>query len=132
MVGRQAGDKGVGQAKQSKDKVRFLKGPVCLQWVVRAMALRSSAIAVGLGLWLEAGLEKDDFLRSKRSESKPIRLGRKFKRRVKISPSQSSRGVSALEVAGLIRVLKGGPGRCPEVVIVNIQIPPTVGRTRSN
>ena len=126
LEGQQAGDQGAGQSKKPKDKVHFVMGPICLEWVVRAMALKKSsksAIAVGLGLWLEVGLEKDVFLKRGRSESKPIRVNRKFKRRLRITPSQSSRGILALEAAGLIRILKGGAGRCSVVVIRNIQNP---------
>jgi hypothetical protein len=96
-------------------------GPLCLYWVVRADDLTKSAGKVGHGLWLMAGLEKDDFLRRKRAESKPIRVNRKLKERLGITPSQCSRGIKALEAAGLIRVVKGGAGRCPVVVIVNLQ-----------
>lgn len=123
LGGPQVGDQGLGQAKRRKDKVDFVMGPICLKWVVRSLALRKSAIAVGIGLWLEVGLEKDHFFRRGRSESKPIPINRKFKRRVGINPSQSSRGIRALEKAGLIRIVKGGAGRCSVVVIRNIQIP---------
>jgi hypothetical protein len=127
----QVGDQRPGQAKRRKDKVHFLMGPVCLDWAVRALVLRKPAIAVGIGLWLEVGLEKDHFLRSGQSESKPIRVGRKFKRRLGITPSQSSRGIHALEAAGLIRIVKGGAGRCPEVRIVNLQPKRRVGNSTS-
>ena len=116
----QAGDQGLEQAKR-KDKVHFLKGPVCWCWLTRVRALRKSAIAVGHGLWLMVGLEKDDFLRHRRAESKPIRVNRKLKQRLGITPSQCSRGIKALEAAELIRIVKGGAGRCPVVVIVNLQ-----------
>jgi hypothetical protein len=130
----QEGDQGPEQSKRPKDKVDFLKGPICLRWVVGALALKKlskSAITVGLGLWLEVGLEMDDFLKRGRSESKPIRVSRKFKRRLGITPSQSSRGILALEAAGLIRIVKGGAGRCPVVVIRNIRIPRPTDRRSS-
>lgn len=115
-----AADQRRGQAKR-KDKVNFLKGPVCWHWLIRVHGLKKSAIKVGHGLWLMVGLEKDDFMRRGRAESKPIRVNRKLKQRLRITPSQCSRGINALEVAGLIRVVKGGAGRCPVVTIVNLQ-----------
>jgi hypothetical protein len=126
----QAGEQGLGRAERS-DKVYFLKGPLCWLWLVRAHALRKPAMVVGNGLWLMVGLEKDDFLRRGLAESKPIRVDRKFKRRLKMTPSQCSRGINALKAAGLIRSVKSGAGRCPVVVIVNVQIPPPVGRKSS-
>lgn len=132
LVARQAGDEGLGEAGQRKSKSPFIKGPLCREWVVRATALTNSAIKVGLALWFKVGVEKDDFLRAGRAESSEIRVDRGVKRRFQISPPQLSRGLHALKAAGLIRIVKGGVGRCPVVVIVNIQIPSPVGRTSSN
>jgi hypothetical protein len=121
-------DQGLGLARQPKTKAPFIKGPLCREWIVRALLLRKSAIAVGLGLWLRAGLEKDDFIRGRRAESVRLRVDRRLKKQIGVTPSQCSRGIFALEAAGLIRVVKGGAGRCPVVVIVNLQIPLPVGR----
>jgi len=54
-----------------------------------------------------------------------------LKKQIGVTPSQCSQGIFALEAAGLIRVVKGGAGRCPVVVIVNLQIPLPVGRKSS-
>jgi hypothetical protein len=116
----QASEQGRRQAKR-KDKVNFIMGPLCLSWVIRAEDLTKPAGKVGKGLWLMVGLEKDDFLRRRRAESKPIRVNRKLKQRLGITPSQCSRGIKALAAAGLIRIVTGGAGRCPVVVIVNLQ-----------
>jgi hypothetical protein len=101
----------------------FIKGPLCREWIIQASRLRKPALIVGLSLWFKAGVVKDDFIRGKRAESKPIRVDRGLKKRFQISPWQLSRGIHALEIAGLIVITKGGAGRCPWVAIVNIQIP---------
>jgi predicted transcriptional regulator len=87
------------------------------------MRLRKPAVATGLALWFKAGVTKDDFLREKRAASRTIRVDRGLRKSFGISASQLSRGLHALADAGLIRIAKGGAGRCPIVVIVNIQIP---------
>jgi hypothetical protein len=127
----QAGTQGLGKAKRQKTNNPFIKGPLCREWFIRAARLPKSAIKVGLALWFKAGVEKDDFIRGERAESLPIRVDRGLKRRFEISPPQLSRGLHALLRAGLIRIVKGGAGRCPVVVIVNLQIPLPVGRKSS-
>lgn len=87
------------------------------------MALKKPAVMVGIALWFKAGCKFDDFVRGKRAESIQIRVDRGVKRRFQITSSQLSRGLHALEQAGLIKIVKGGAGRCPVVVIRNIQIP---------
>jgi hypothetical protein len=119
----QTGDRVAGQSRHQKAKSPFIKGPLCREWIVRAGELRNSALKVAMPLWFKAGVQKDDFIRGRRAESALIRFDRALKKRFRISPSQMSRGLHALEEAGLIRILKGGAGRCPEVSIVNVQIP---------
>lgn len=115
-----------GHKASRKASLPFIKGPLCRDWIIQASRLRKPALIVGLALWFKAGVEKDDFIRGKRAESKPIRVARGLKKRFQISPWQLSRGIHALEMAGLIVVTKGGTGRCPWVAIVNIQIPRNV------
>ena len=109
----------------------FIKGPLCREWVVRALALRKPAVKVGLALYFKAGVLKDDFIRGRRAESRPIRCDRSMKKSFDITPSQMSRGLQALQDAGLILIVKGGAGRCPEVVIINIQVERHGPRRRS-
>ena len=101
----------------------FVKGPICRDWIVRASILQKTALRVGLALYFKAGVRKDDFIRGKRAESVFIKCNRSMKTNFKISPSQLSRGLHALQNAGLIHIHKGGRGRCPVVSIINIQIP---------
>lgn len=97
----------------------FLKGPVCLEWLREASGLGVGAISVGLALWAKVGLEKNDFFKMKVGTSRPIEVRSDVKKLMRLDAPQVSRGLKALEKAGLIQVLKGGRGRCPTVVIVN-------------
>ena len=126
-----AGEQGLGRARRLKANSPFIKGPLCREWFIRAGRLPKAAFKVGIALWFKAGVEKDDFIREKRADSLPIKVDRGLKKRFEISPSQLSRGLHALERGGLIRIVKGGAGHCPVVVIVNVQIPPPVERKSS-
>ena len=112
-----------GKDSKKRTKEPFVKGPICREWIVRASLLTKPALKIGMALYFKAGVRQDDFIRGKRAESISIKCNRSMKTSFKISPSQMSRGLHALSGAGLIQILKGGPGRCPVVVIVNIQIP---------
>jgi DNA-binding transcriptional ArsR family regulator len=116
--------RGPGQAVGTGKKTNrpFIKGPLCREWMVRALALRKPAVKVGLALYFKAGVLKDDFIRGRRAESRPIRCDRSMKKSFGVTPSQMSRGLQALQAAGLILIVKGGAGRCPVVVIINIQV----------
>lgn len=118
-------------SKSKRTDRPFIKGPLCREWVLRALALRKSALRVGIALYFKAGVQKDDFIRGRRAESRPIRCDRSMKKSFDITPSQMSRGLQALQDAGLILIVKGGVGRCPEVVIINIQVERHGPRRRS-
>lgn len=128
LASPQAGVGGPEQSSQRRATAPFIKGPLCREWFVRAMRLRKPAVMAGLALWFKAGVTKDEFLRAKRAESLPIRVDRGLKKSFAISPSQMSRGLHALAEEGLIVIAKGGAGRCPVVVIINVQIPRHTGR----
>jgi len=132
LGGRQAGDGRLGQARAKKTTSPFIKGPLCREWFIRAMASTKPALMVGLALWFKAGVEKDDFLRNERAESIQIRVDRGVKKRFQLSPTQLSRGLQTLKELGLVRIIKGGAGRCPVVVIVNLQIPRHSTRPRQS
>ena len=131
LAALQEGEAGLGKARRQKASQPFIKGPLCREWFIRAGKLPKPAINVGIALWFKVGVEKDDFIRPGRAESIEVRVDRGLKKRFMISPPQLSRGLHALERAGLIRIVKGGAGRCPVVVILNVQIPPPVGRKSS-
>ncbi len=112
-----------GRDLKKQTETPFVKGPICRDWIVRASLLAKPALKVGMALYFKAGVRKDDFIRGKRAESVSIKCNRSMKTAFKISPSQMSRGLHALQSAGLIHIHKGGRGRCPVVSILNIQIP---------
>ena len=128
----QAAGTGSGGLHQQRAAAPFIKGPLCRDWFVRATRLRKPAVVAGLALWFKAGVTKDEFLREKRAESAPIRVDRGLKKSFGVTPSQMSRGLHALAKAGLIVIAKGGAGRCPVVVIVNLQIPRHSSRLHVN
>lgn len=84
--------------------MHFLKGPVSWPWLQRAMALPGRAVHVGLHLWLMAGVLN--------SKVVTINLSR-----LSVDRSAASRGLVALEAAGLVAVQRR-PGRKPLVTIL--------------
>ena len=87
----------------------FLKGPIPLDWLAAAHAAGGSALATGLALWFQRGV---------RGDPGPVKVTSAVRRRLRLSQDGARRGLSALESAGLARVVKGGRGRCPVVEIV--------------
>jgi len=118
----QEGDAEQEQPQSPKGKGHFIKGPLCVEWIIRAAALRKPALVIGMALLFKCGVTKDDFIRGRRAESRPIKVGRGMRLKFGRSPSQTSRGLRALADAGLIVILKGGAGRCPVVAVVNLQV----------
>lgn len=72
---------------------RFLKGPVPWPWLARAAALPGRALAVSVVLWHYAGMA--------RTRTVALNLSRLP---LAIERSTASRGLSALERVGLVRV----------------------------
>jgi hypothetical protein len=89
----------------------FIKGPIPLRWVFRAVRLRKPALAAGLALW---------FMRGVTRSNGPIKITRGLKRRFQLSGPQMLRGLRALEKAQLIRFVRSGRGRCPVVEIIDL------------
>jgi hypothetical protein len=76
---------------------RFLKGPIPLDWLVKAMALPGEALSVALLIWHAAGWRKKrTFAFSASSKTLPPHLSRK----------SVQRAIHALEGAGLISVIR--------------------------
>ncbi len=97
----------------------FLRGPIPLEWLSRASALRKPALPAGLGLWFVRGVSK---------KTGPIRASAAVRKKMRLSAGQMLRGLRALESAGLVRFVKEGRGRCPVVEIV-VQLRPEGGQT---
>ncbi len=59
-------------------------------------------------------------VKERRPESKPLKLNSHLRKRLNVSPSQMSRGIKALEKAGLLRRLEMTPGKLQVVVLINV------------
>ena len=95
--------------RKSPIKDPFLRGPIPMEWLSSASALCKSALLVGLALW---------FLRGVMGKQCPVKFTSAARRSMRLTREQSRRGIPALEAAGLLRVVKGGRGRCPVVEIL--------------
>lgn len=87
----------------------FLRGPVPMPWLAQAQALTKPAMGVALALWFQKGV---------RGQGGPVKVTSAVRRHMGLSNDQSQRGIQALAAAGLLRVHKGGRGRCTIVEIV--------------
>jgi hypothetical protein len=95
--------------KQSVKKTkRFLKGPISLDWLTQAGRQSGKALHVGIALWFLSGVK-----RSKRK----IALSQSTLNLLGVSRHSGYRGISKLETAGLISVVRH-PGRNPIVTIL--------------
>lgn len=101
-------------ARRVRAGEKFLRGPVPIPWLAAAHRQCKSAMGIAIALWLEIGM---------RGNREPIRVTRKIRRHMGLSNDQSRRGIHALVAAGLLRVCKGGRGRCAIVEIVTCRAP---------
>lgn len=88
----------------------YLGGKPPMWWLQRAGAKGKAALMTGLALWFKRGLQKD--------RPAPIRVDASLRRSMKLSHDQARRGVHALEAVGLVKIQRGGRGRCAVVTIV--------------
>ena len=107
------------QRPASEKKATFTRF-ICCEWMARASKLPKAAILAGNVIWHKAGLEKDNFVKDGMSESKPLKLNSHLRKRLNVSPSQMSRGIRALEDAGLVRRLETRSGKLQVVVLINV------------
>jgi hypothetical protein len=96
----------------------YLGGKPPMWWLEQAAARGKSALATGLALWFKRGLQG--------GRRGPIRVDASTRRAMGLSHDQASRGVHALEAAGLVKVHRGGRGRCAEVTITEKFTGPSV------
>lgn len=80
-----------------------------MAWLAAAQGLCKSAMGVAIALW---------FVRGVSGKTGSLKVTRAVKRHMGLTDDQSQRGIRALEAAGLLRVCKGGRGRCPVVEIL--------------
>jgi len=96
--------------KARKAKTEFLKGPIPIPWLLRAVQLPGKApLAVALAIWFEAG----------RRKSNEVKLTTAILNRFNVNRKAKYRALKMLEEAGLIRVYR--KPRCnPAVTILEI------------
>jgi hypothetical protein len=87
----------------------FLRGPVPMAWLAKAQTLTKAAMGVSLALWFQKGV---------RGRGGPVKVTSAVRRHMGLSNDQTRRGIQALATAGLLRVCKGGRGRCAIVELV--------------
>lgn len=88
---------------------RFLAGPIKWQWLVVAAACGTKALHVGVALWHLAFLTR----------SCEVKLTNKVLRELRVTRSQKSRALVAMERAGIIDVLRSAQ-RAPIVRLKNV------------
>ena len=86
---------------------RFLKGPIPWNWIIGASQLPGKALVIGLCLWRLKGATRQDTIKLSNNELLPFGIDRAAK----------SRGLAALEKAGLIKVDRT-PGRWCNVTLL--------------
>jgi len=92
-----------------------------MAWLARAHTAGKAALATGAALWFKRGLQG--------GKNAPIRVDSSLRRSMGLTYDQARRGVHALEVAGLVRVRRGGRGRCAELMIIEKFTEPSVAST---
>ncbi|QDU21264.1 hypothetical protein [Urbifossiella limnaea] len=89
--------------------VKFLRGPIPMDWLTAAAALPGRALAVGLVVWFLAGCERRRTVAATLSRLAALGAGTR---------AAARRGLAALEAAGLVAVERH-PGRSPVVTILD-------------
>ena len=92
-----------------KIKGRFLKGPIPMNWLNKAMQLKGKGIHVALLLWQEAGYRK----------SRTVSFSMQRVERLGFSRWTARRALNSLQEAGLVRV-EGDPGKLKRVEILDL------------
>jgi hypothetical protein len=88
----------VDQHRQTVKARRFLKGPIPWPWIEAAARLPGKALAVGLVLWREIGMDGSGSVRLTTAKLAGLNLDRAGK----------ARALKSLEAAGLVHVERNG------------------------
>lgn len=97
------------KSQRRRPQEPFLRGPVPMAWLAKAQTLTKAAMGMAIALWFQKGV---------RGQGGPVKVTKAVRRHIGLSNDQARRGIQALAVAGLVRVCKGGRGRCTVVEIV--------------
>ena len=101
------------QVKQKSRSGEFLKGPVPMVWLRRAMSLPSrAALLVGLALWFRVGCDK---------RKTALMVGARLRKSFGLNRQAYYRGVDDLEAAGLVTVNRI-PGGLAKITIRDVDI----------
>lgn len=87
---------------------KFVKGPIPWRWIQRAAQFKNRALAVGMLIWRQAGIEK----------SNSIKLCLGWAEELGINRQAARRGLKSLEKAGLVSVMPV-KGRCNQITILD-------------
>ena len=93
---------------QHRKGERFLKGPIPMHWLSKAIPLSGKELAVAIVLWHFAGM----------LDTSIIKLTNAKVRRFGLDRYAKTRGLEGLEKAGLVRVERA-KGRSPVVTILD-------------
>ncbi len=99
----------------------FLAGPIDAAWLRTAIQISSAAAIASIPLWFKVGVTRDKFFKNHLEQSRFFKVNRGLREQFGVKQHTMTRGLHALEEHGLIKIEKGGRGRCPVVAIINIQ-----------
>ncbi len=103
-----------------RSMVPFIRGPVPLRWLTTASALSRGAARLSVAIWYRLGVTGQNVdLTVPQDTQYLVRIDRQLRKDCGLQRWHVSDGVRDLSNAGLVRVVKGGRGRCP-VVEVNV------------
>ncbi len=106
------------KAKRGGAEQTYLGARPPMWWLKEASEQGKAALATGLALWFKHGVRKGG--------SKSIRVDASLRKLMNLSNDQASRGVHALDKAGLAKIDHGGRGRCAVVTIITDAMKPNV------
>ena len=112
------GTPGIGMHEKApchKPGERFLRGPIPMNWLYAASraAGRGSGFGVAIALWYLSGLNR---------QARTVKLSSSVLRAMGIERDAARRGLTALQKAGLVRVV-WRTGSLPIVTILNVPSP---------
>jgi hypothetical protein len=96
----------------NRQKRQFIKGPLPLDWFIKASLLPGKAAIIGLVLWFRSGLE----------QKRTITLSNATLARFGVDRHAKYRGLQALKKAGLVSI-EPKQGKNPTVTILDVEQP---------
>jgi hypothetical protein len=108
-----------GPRRRQKAKIPFIRGPIPLEWLIEASALSLSAARLSVALWYRLGITGQHVdLVVPNKKPLVVRIDRKLREECRLERWHVSAGIQDLFNAGLIKIVKAGRGRCPEVALL--------------